>query len=66
MKTLFALLLWFILFALCWPIAILLLFILPLIWVILLPFKIIGFSLEIVFKLIGSILMLPFKLLGVR
>jgi hypothetical protein len=41
-------------------------FLLPLIWLILLPFRIIGFSLEIVFKLIGAIVMFPFRLLGIR
>jgi hypothetical protein len=55
-----------ILFVLCWPFALVLLFLLPIIWLILLPFKIIGFSIEIVFKLTGAILMLPFRLLGIR
>jgi hypothetical protein len=66
MKSLLAILLWFILFALCWPLALLLLFILPIIWLLLIPFKVIGFSIEVVFKLISSILTLPFRLLGVR
>ena len=62
MKTLTAILLWFILFALCWPLAILLIFLLPLIWLILLPFRLIGFTLDAVFKFIGAVLMLPFKI----
>jgi hypothetical protein len=66
MKSLLAIILWFILFALCWPLALLLLFVLPIIWLLLIPFKVIGLSIEVVFKLIGSILMLPFRLLGVR
>jgi hypothetical protein len=66
MKTLLAILLWFVLFALCWPLALFLLFALPVIWLLLLPFKIIGFSIEMIFKLIRSILMLPFRLLGLR
>jgi hypothetical protein len=35
---------------------------LPLIWLILLPFRIIGFTLEVVFKLISSILLFPFRI----
>jgi hypothetical protein len=55
-------------FALCALLA-LALFILvffPLIWLLLLPFRIVGFTLEAVFKLIGTILMLPFRLLGAK
>jgi hypothetical protein len=43
--------------------ALALIFALPIIWLLLLPFRIVGFTLEMVFKLIGSIMMLPFKLL---
>ena len=63
MKTLIAVLLWFILFALCWPLALLLIFLMPLIWLVLLPFRIIGFTLDVVFKFIGAVLMFPFKIL---
>ena len=65
MKTLIAILLWFILLVLCWPLALILIFALPVLWLLLLPFRIVGFTLEVVFKLISSILMLPFKLLKV-
>lgn len=65
MKTLIAILLWFILLIMCWPVALALIFILPIIWLLLLPFRIVGFTLELVFKLISSILFLPFKLLKV-
>lgn len=63
MKTLIALILWCILFVLCWPLALAMIFVLPIIWLILLPFRIIGFTLEIVFKLIGAILLFPFKMI---
>jgi hypothetical protein len=46
---------------LCWPLAIAMIFILPIVWLLLLPFRILGFSLEIVFKLVGAVLMFPFK-----
>ncbi len=42
--------------------AILALFLFPLIWLILLPFRIIGLTLEVVFKLIKEIFLLPFRL----
>ncbi|MBS1555891.1 MAG: hypothetical protein JSU09_13280 [Bacteroidetes bacterium] len=60
-----AILLWFILLMMCWPVALALIFILPIIWLLLLPFRIVGFTLELIFKLISSILLLPFKLLKV-
>ncbi|MFM7429210.1 MAG: hypothetical protein ACKO1F_04845 [Flammeovirgaceae bacterium] len=65
MKTVITILLWFILLVLCWSLALALIFALPIIWLLLLPFRIVGFTLETVFKLIGSIVMLPFKLLKV-
>jgi hypothetical protein len=65
MRTLVAILLWCILFVLCWPPALALIFLLPLIWLILLPFRIVGFTLDVVFKIVGGILLFPFKILGV-
>lgn len=65
MKILIAILLWFILLMMCWPVALALIFILPIIWLLLLPFRIAGFTLELILKLISSILLLPFKLLKV-
>jgi hypothetical protein len=63
MRTLIALILWCILFVMCWPLALILLVLLPIVWLILLPFRIVGFTLEIVFKIIGSILLFPFRIL---
>lgn len=63
MKTLIVLLLWCILFVMSWPIAIGLFFLFILAWLILLPFRIIGFTLEVIFKIVGGILMLPFKII---
>ncbi len=64
MKTLLSLLLWLLLLAVCWPLAIAAIFIFPIFWLLLLPFRIVGFTLELVFKFIGAILMFPFRLLG--
>ncbi|MFZ5998953.1 MAG: hypothetical protein ACOYW3_00460 [Bacteroidota bacterium] len=62
MKTLLAILLWFILFALCWPLAIALIFLFPILWLLLLPFRIVGITVEAILKLVGAILMLPFRI----
>ena len=63
MKAIIALLLFFILFVLCWPLAILLFFLFILAWLILLPFRIIGFTIEIVFKIVSGILLFPFRVM---
>ena len=62
MRTLIALILWCLLFICCWPIALLVIVFFPLVWLILLPFRIVGFTLEAVFKLVGAILLFPFRL----
>jgi hypothetical protein len=61
MRTFLALGLWFLLLVLCWPIALVMLIIFPFGWLILLPFKIVGFTLDLVFKLIGNIFLFPFR-----
>ena len=58
--------LWLILFVLCWPLALLALILYPLIWLILLPFRLVGIAVEGVFALLRSIVMLPARLLGGR
>ncbi|HWA33058.1 MAG TPA: hypothetical protein VG737_02960 [Cyclobacteriaceae bacterium] len=63
MRTFIALILWAFLFITCWPIALLILILFPFIWLILLPFRIVGFSIEIVFKLLKAILLFPFKVI---
>jgi hypothetical protein len=57
---------WCILFVLCWPLALVALVLWPLVWLISLPFRLIGISLEAVFALIKSILFLPARILGHR
>jgi hypothetical protein len=46
----------------CWPLAIIMLFLFPFVWLILLPFRIIGLTIEGIFNLIRAIFMLPFRL----
>ena len=57
---------WCILFVLCWPLALVALILLPLVWLISLPLRLIGITLGAVFALIRAILFLPARLLGFR
>jgi hypothetical protein len=55
--------LWCILFVLCWPIALLALVLYPIVWLLLLPFRIVGIAVEGVLKLLWAIVTLPARLL---
>lgn len=66
MRIFIGLILWCILLVLCWPIAIIMVVLFPLVWLILLPFRIVGFTLEVVIKFIGAILTLPFRVIGIK
>ncbi|SIS78272.1 hypothetical protein SAMN05421761_104180 [Belliella pelovolcani] len=59
-------LLWLILLIICWPIAILALFLYPILWLLFLPFRLLGFAINLSFDLIRNIFLLPFRLLGIR
>ena len=56
-------LLWLILLILCWPLAIIALIMYPIIWLILLPFRLLGIAVDSVLQLIRSILLLPARVL---
>ena len=56
-------LLWCILLVLCWPLALLALVLYPLIWILLLPFRIVGIAVNGVFELLRAIITLPARLL---
>ena len=56
-------LLWLLLLVFCWPLALLALIIYPLIWLLLLPCRLLGIAVEGVFELLRSIVMLPARLL---
>jgi len=58
-----AFLLWCILFVLCWPLALLALVAYPFLWLLSIPFRIVGITLTGVFGLLSAILLLPFRLL---
>jgi hypothetical protein len=55
--------LWCILFVLCWPLAILALILYPIVWLLTLPFRLMGIAVRGVFDLLGAILSLPVRLL---
>jgi len=57
-------LLWLILLILCWPLAILALFIYPIIWLISLPFRILGIAVDGALELFRALIMLPARVLG--
>lgn len=57
-------LLWLILFVLCWPLAILALLLYPFIWLVLLPFRIVGIAVSGVLAFFKAIIMLPARILG--
>jgi hypothetical protein len=56
-------LLWCILLVLCWPLALLALVLYPIVWLLLLPFRIVGIAVNGVFHLLSAILYLPVRLL---
>lgn len=56
-------LLWTILFVLCWPVALLFLMLYPLLWVLLLPFRLFGFSVKLVLGFIWSVVTLPLRMI---
>jgi hypothetical protein len=63
MKTL---LLWCVLLVLCWPVAILALILWPIVWLLSIPFRLVGLSFDAVFALLRAILFLPARVLGYR
>ena len=58
-----AFLLWIIVFILCWPLALLALVIYPFVWLLLLPFRILGIAVDGVLGLLSALFLLPVRLL---
>ena len=56
-------LVWLLLFLLCWPVALAALILYPVVWLLLLPFRLVGITLEGVFRLLAAIVLLPARLL---
>ena len=57
-------LLWLLLLVVCWPLAILALLAWPIVWLISLPFRLLGIAFEGVFQLLRAIVTLPARVLG--
>ena len=66
MKLLLAFLLWCVLLALCWPLAVLVLVLFPLIWLLSIPFRLIAMLMSGIFRLLRAIILLPVRLLEPR
>jgi len=56
-------LLWCILFVMCWPLALIALVLYPIVWLLLIPFRIVGIAVGGVLELVGAIIFLPARLL---
>jgi hypothetical protein len=59
-------LLWCILLVLCWPLALLALIVYPVVWLLLLPFRLLGIAITGVFELLRALILLPARVLGGR
>jgi len=59
-------LVWVLLLMVCWPIALLALLIYPVVWLLLLPFRLLGIGVDAVFNLLKAVVMLPARVLGQR
>jgi hypothetical protein len=55
-------LLWCLLLMVCWPLAILVVLIYPLVWVVLLPFRLIGLTCDAIFETLRAVLLLPARI----
>jgi hypothetical protein len=59
-------LLWLILLFFCWPLALLALVLYPIVWLMLLPFRLVGIAVDGIFKMLKAIILLPSTMLSRR
>ena len=57
-------LLWLLLFVVCWPLALLALVLWPFVWLLSLPFRLVGIAVDGAFALLRALIMLPARVLG--
>jgi hypothetical protein len=57
---------WLLLFVICWPVALLALVLWPIVWLISLPFRLLGIAFDAVFAVLRAVLFLPARVLGHR
>jgi hypothetical protein len=60
----FTFIIWLFLLFVCWPLALLALILYPIVWLLLLPFRILGFAVEGVLALVKAVIFLPARVLG--
>lgn len=61
-----AFLIWLLLLVFCWPIALMALVLYPIVWLLCLPFRLVGITVHAVFAFLGALLMLPARVLRGR
>ncbi|UCF64529.1 MAG: hypothetical protein JSW33_01490 [bacterium] len=66
MKSFLSFVFWLILLVLCWPLALLALILWPFIWLLSLPFRLIGITFEALFAFLKTVLFLPARVLGYK
>lgn len=59
-------LLWVLLLVFCWPIALLALILYPVVWLLLLPFRLVGLMFDGIFQFLRALVLLPARVLGGR
>jgi hypothetical protein len=57
-------LVWLILLVVCWPLALFALILYPIVWLLLLPFRLLGIAVDGVFEFLRAVVVLPSRLLG--
>jgi hypothetical protein len=63
-RMMLSFLVWLLLLFLCWPVALLALLLYPLVWLLALPFRLVGIGMDAVFSLLRATVMLPARVLG--
>ena len=66
MSTLLTLIGWCLLFVLCWPLALPALVLWPIVWLLSIPFRLVGLKCRALLAFVGALLFLPARLLGYR
>jgi hypothetical protein len=59
-------LVWLVLLIVCWPVALLALVLYPIVWLLLLPFRLVGIVVDGVFEFLRALFLLPARMLGSR
>ena len=57
-------LLWLILLVFCWPLALIAILLYPIVWLLLLPFRLVGIAVEGVLELVRAVVLLPARVLS--